>query len=61
MGRAKLQCTEAFFSSQLSAPFLLKLSPFQALTHLGGGPKIVNGKESFSSSYKGALAGATTQ
>jgi hypothetical protein len=31
-------------------PSLLKLSAFQDLTHLGGGPKTAGGKESFSSS-----------
>jgi hypothetical protein len=37
---------------------LLKLSVFQDLTHLGGGPKTTSGKESFSLNYKGALAQA---
>jgi hypothetical protein len=47
------------FSSQLSATSFLKLSPLSDLTHLGGGPKTVGGKKSFSSSYESALAAAT--
>jgi hypothetical protein len=51
VGEAELQCTKAFFP-------LLKLSLFQDLTRLGGSLKTASGKESFCSSYKGALAGA---
>jgi hypothetical protein len=38
--------------------FFLKLSLFHDLTHLEGGLKTASGKENFSSSYEGALAGA---
>jgi hypothetical protein len=55
VGGARLHCTETFFP--LSAPSLLKLSPFQALIHLRGDLKTAGGKESFSSSYKDFLAG----
>jgi hypothetical protein len=53
MGGAELECTEAFLSLSLNS-----LSLFQDLTHLGGSLKTASGKETFSSSYKGALAGA---
>jgi hypothetical protein len=54
VGGARLQCIEVFFLS------LNSLSLFQDLTRLGGGLKTASGKESFSSSYKGVLAGALT-